>query len=241
MHRRLCGIGAAITAVACLTFAGTAGAAPTTFSGTVGNGTCDSSRTVPVSGPSRIEVQVSSTSGASNAFAEILRPDGSVAAEAAYDTPGAGNYSVRVCTYWDDENQPSMQYTAIYATGPAGQPAMPQPRQPQPETGGVLGAQTKLSRAVQGTGAIRTRAGLAYISIKPGSNGKATVKVYSPVTKKHYLYTNSAVAFGTNLVRIARGSMHLTLTQTGSREHLSIRSLHLTASGKVVKGSYLIV
>ena len=241
MHRRLCGLGAAIAAVACLAFAGTAAAAPTTYSGTVGNGSCDSSRSVAVTGQQRIEIQVSSTAGATNAYGEILKPDGSRAAIGSYDTPGSGTYAVRVCTYWDEENTPSMQYTATYATGPAGQSPMPQAAQPQPATGGVLGARTTLSRDVRGTGAIRTRAGLAYVTIKLTSSHRATVKVYSPVTKKHYLFTNSAVAFGSNMVRIARGTMHLTLTQSGSTERLSIRSLHLTASGKVVKGSYLIV
>lgn len=235
MHRRLCVLGASAAAVTCLTLAGAAQAAqPTAISGTVPNGGCDAARTVPVSGPSRIEVEVASTSAANSVFGEIVAPDGRVVAAGAYDTPSGGAYAIRVCSTFDTMDPPSMQYTGRYATGPAGQPALPRSQ-------AVFATQATTSHDVHGAGAIRTRAGLAWFTVKLDKSGMAIVKVLDPRTKKHYLFTGATVSFGTNAVRITGNGMTLTLVQSGATERIVFHSLRFRASGKVIRGSYTIV
>jgi hypothetical protein len=153
MLRRIAPLSAACAVLVSLTLAGVAQAAPATFAGQVANGGCDAARTVSVSGPSRIDVEVASTSAADTGYGQILAPDGTVLASgstAGYDTPSAGPYSVRACTWYSHLDPPSLQYTAIYATGPAGQPALPQTQ------GQVLGTTTTLSPAAPGTGGAGT-------------------------------------------------------------------------------------
>jgi hypothetical protein len=235
MLKRISAAGAAALA-ACIA-AGAAQAA-TSYSGTVANGGCDNSRVVPVSGPSRIEGEVASTSSVDSAYVQIVGPNDTVEAAgtfASYDTPGAGAYSVRVCTEYSQVDPPSLQYTATYATGPAGQPALPRTQ------GAVLGASTTLSHNVQGTGAINTRSGLAFFTVRMTSNGAATIRVYDPRSKQHFAFTNAGVHFLTNGVSFTQGRMTMRLTQGGSSERIVYRSPHFSASGKVVRGSYLIV
>src|ERR1700704_461284 len=95
-HRRSL-IFAVATAAACLIFAGAGLAGTSSISGTVANGGCDAAKPVPVSGPSRIEVQVASKSGGTNLVAAIVAPSGQIVASDSYDTPSGGAYSVRVC------------------------------------------------------------------------------------------------------------------------------------------------
>jgi hypothetical protein len=235
MYRRI--IGASAAALTCLAMAGVAQAEPTSFSGTVANGGCDSARTVVVNGPSRIDATVSSTASERGAYVEILRPGGSHAAIGSYDTPSGGAYSLRVCTFYDSQNTPSMQYTVLYATGPAGHAALPQ------QQGQVLGVTATISHAVKGTGAIRTHAGLAYFTIKYGGNGLATLSVLNPFTHTHMLFTRAHVSFGKNVVHLRRGTMRLTLLQsdTSISTKLTFRSAKFSASGWVVKGNFIIL
>jgi hypothetical protein len=154
MSRRIASLGAACAALAALTFAGGAQAAPASLSGSVANGGCDAARTVSVSGPSRIDIEVASTSAADTGYGQILAPDGTAVASgsfASYDTPSAGDYAVRVCTWYAQLDPPSLQYVALYATGPAGRPAIP------PTQGQVLGTTTTLGAGQGGAGHIVAR------------------------------------------------------------------------------------
>jgi hypothetical protein len=239
MHRRMSACaGAAAAALACMAFAGGASAAPTTYSGTVANGGCAGTRTVTVSGPSRIDAEVSSTSAADTAYAEILAPDGSVAASgayASYDTKSGGAYSIRVCTWYSHIDPRTLQFDAIYATGPAGQSALPRPQ------GGVLGATTTLSRDIHGTGAIATHRGLAYFTVRLKANGAAVVRVYDPRANRHYAFTNAGVRWLANGVSLSQGRMTMRVLEGSTTERIVFRSPRLHASGRVVKGGYLIV
>ena len=239
MPRRTRVLWGSAAAVASLALAGTANADPSSFSGSVANGGCDSARSVAVSGPSRIDAQVSSTTASpTSESVQILRPDGSVAATDNYDTPGGGTYAVRVCKAYESLDPPTIQYTVRYATGPAGRPALPQaPAQPQPQ-GGVLGATATLHNSAHGTGAVMTRSGLAWFTVKLGSTGR--VKVYDPVHKRHLLYTNAAVKYGASTVRITTGRMTLTIDQSGASDRLAFRSPHFKTSGKVVRGGFTV-
>ena len=125
MHRLLLVVGVSASVLACCALAGTAQAEPTSLSGTVPNGGCDAVRTVTVSAPSRIEITVSSTDAAAKTYGEVVAPDGTTAAVDSFDTPAAGTYGVRVCSLADAIGPPALQYTALYATGPAGQAALP--------------------------------------------------------------------------------------------------------------------
>ena len=239
MHRRNRVLWGSAAAVASLAFAGTAGADPSSFSGSVANGGCDSARSVTVSGPSRIDAQVSSTTASpTSQSVQILRPDGSVAANDSYDTPGGGTYGVRVCKAYEALDPPTIQYTVRYATGPAGQPALPQAQpQPQPQ-GGVLGTTARLHNSARGSGAVMTRAGLAWFTVKVGSTGY--VKVFDPVHKTHLLYSNASVRYGASTVRISTSRMTLTIDKSGTTDRVSFRSPHFKTSGKVVRGGFTV-
>jgi hypothetical protein len=234
MLRRIFGLGAA-SALACIVLTGVANAEPTTYTGTVPNGGCDGQRIVTVSGPTRIEAEVGSTDAANHVFAYILDQNQRAVAEGSYDTTSAGTYYIRICAWYDHISPPTLQFTARYATGPAGQPALPRAQ------GGVLGATTTLQRDVYGTGAIRTKAGLAWFKVSVGPTGVATVRVYNPRANTHSTFTGARVVYGTNAVRIVRGAMRLTISQIGSTERITFTSSRFKASGKVVRGGYIIV
>jgi hypothetical protein len=105
--------------------AGTASAARSTLSGTLPNGGCSDSHPIAVNGPTRIALTVASTSAEdNNVTGQIVAPNGRPVATGAYDTPGAGAYAVRVCSEYGPMDPPTLQYTALVATGPAGTPAL---------------------------------------------------------------------------------------------------------------------
>src|SRR5207248_2992440 len=163
-------------AAVCAIFASGALADTSSISGSVPNGGCDADRAVPVAGPSRIEIQVSSTSADNSVIGEIVAPDGRVVAAGAYDTPGGGSYAVRVCSMGSSVDPPTIEYKGLIGTGPPGQPALRGAAQPQP-TGGSLGASTTtLKQTVAGRGAIMTRSGLAWFTLHT-LNGRATLRV----------------------------------------------------------------
>jgi len=236
MFGRISLLGASAATLACLTMTGVAQADTSTFSGSVSNGGCDATRPITVNGPSRIEVQVATT--AANApivYGNIVAPNGSVVAQSRYDTPGAGTYGIQVCMYPDSENQPTAQYTAYFGTGPAGQQALPHSQ------GEVLGATAQISHGVRGTAALMTRKGLAWFTVNLGPTGRATLKVFNPLTKQHMLFTGAKVSYGQNIVRISKGTMHLTLVKGALREVVGFRSAHFKVSGKVVRGNFIII
>jgi hypothetical protein len=235
MFRRISALGASAAALTCLILAGSAQAAPTTWSGTVANGSCTATRDVAVSGPSRIEIRVSSTSASEHVYGQIVRPDGSTAANGSYDTPNGGTYAVRVCSVADLQDPPTMQFQAIFASSPAGQHALPQAQ------GEVLGTTTVLSHSIHGTGAIRTHSGLAWFTVKLGPTGLATLTVYNPVAKTHMLFTRAHVSYGKTTVRITHGTMKLTLLQSGVSEKIMFRSPRFRTSGWVIKGNFIVI
>lgn len=236
MHRRigvLCA--SASAAVISLALAGAAGAAPSSFSGSLPNGGCDSVHGVTVSAPSRIDAEVSSTSASpTSVYVEIVRPDGSVAASGSYDTPGAGTYGVRVCKWYADMDPATVGYTVLYATGPAGRSALPQAQ------GGVLGATATLTSSIHGSGAIATRYGLAWFTIRPSAQGFEIVKVFDPARGARLLFTRGAARFGPHTVRITQGGMTLVVEHRGATEHISFRSPRFRASGEVVRGELVV-
>ena len=76
--------GAAFLVLATTAFAGT-----TQISGSFANGECGPTHSVPVGGPSRIEVSVSTTSASGLVYTQILDPAGNNASSSgSYDTPG---------------------------------------------------------------------------------------------------------------------------------------------------------
>jgi hypothetical protein len=99
--------------------AGLAGTSP--LVGTVPNGGCDLARHVSVSGPSRIEVTVASTSADGSVVAQIVAPNGKVVATGSYDTPSAGDYSVQICSLGSSLDSPQIQYSSLIGMGSAGQ------------------------------------------------------------------------------------------------------------------------
>jgi hypothetical protein len=236
MIRRICVLAASAAALTCSILAGAANAAPSSFSGTVGNGSCDGVRYINVTGPSRIDTATSTTSASYRFYAAITDASGNTLAQGKYDTPGAGTYGIKVCTYPDLQDPPNMQYHVLYAIGPAGQDALPH------QQGQVLGAFTSLSRAVHGTGAVRTHAGLAWFTVKLNSTHRATVKVYDPMLKTHVLYTGAKVSYlSSTAVRITHGSMTLTLRQSGISNRITFHSPRFATSGWVIKGNFIIL
>jgi hypothetical protein len=223
-----------------LTFAVSALAGTTSISGSVPNGGCDAARPVPVSGPSRIEVAVSSTSSSNDVLGEIIAPDGNVVASGSYDTPGGGNYAVQVCSLGAGMNPPQIQYDALIGTGPSGQPVLQGPAQPAP-SGGVLGASTALASHVSGKGAIQTRSGLAWFTVSIAPDGTANVVVFDPAHRKRSLMKGMNALFGTNSVSITGNGLKLVLVDQGTNDRITFSSKRFKASGNVIRGGFQIM
>ena len=236
MHRRIrAALVAATAALSCLAAAGVASAAPpTSISGTVANGGCDSGHAVTVTGPSRIEAHVSSTSATGQVYAEIVSPSGNVDATGRYDTPGSGTYTVRVCSTYDEINPPTLDWRGIYATGPAGQSPFPPQAQAVP-----LSARQTGMHDIHGKAAIRTRAGLAWFTVKLHQDGSATVKVFDPVLKRSYLFTGAATTFGASAVHMTAHGMTMTVAHR-TTQRIVFHSHRFQAKGMVVRGGYVI-
>lgn len=236
MHRRMrAALVAATAALSCLVAAGVASAEPTSFSGTVANGGCDQGHTVTVSGASRIEAQIGSTSATGEVYAEVVSPSGAVVSTGRYDTPGAGTYTIRICSTYDAINPPTLEWSGVYATGPAGQSALP--AQAQAET---FAARQTLSHDLHGKAAIKTRAGLAWFTLKLNQNGTATVKAFNPILKKSYLFTGAVATFDASGVRITSDGMTMTLALQGATQRIVFHSLRFKASGMVIRGGYIV-
>jgi hypothetical protein len=207
----------------------------------VPNGGCAATHAVTVDGVSRIEVAASSTAqNPTDLMAEILGPDGKVVAggsRAAYDTPGGGSYGVRVCSSYEEQNPPNQQYSALIGTGPAGQPVLDNPPQPQPPTGGVLGTTTFLGFHVRGKVAVVTGRGLAWFTLGT-SNAKTTLRFVDPThhNKLHIVRGLTATVMANNTVRITGHAVRLVL----AHGRASFVSSSLGVSGRIARGHYQI-
>jgi hypothetical protein len=225
-----------------LAFAAAALADTSSISGTVPNGGCDAARSVSVSGRSRIEVSVSSTSAdTSSVLGEIVASDGTVVATGSYDTPSGGTYSVQVCSLGSSLDPPQIQYNGLIGTGPSGQPVLQGATQPQPaaDNGGVLGATATL-QTVNGKGAIMTRAGLAWFTLSTAS-GHTTLRVVDPLHHSVGVVKGMQAAYGSGFVRVAGSGVKLVLLHTGASSRITFTSPRFKAGGKVVRGGFDIV
>jgi hypothetical protein len=215
---------------------GAALAATTQISGTMANGGCGPTHPVAVSGPSRIEVSVSSTAPSDLVYTQIVGPSGAVVSGSpSFDTPGGGTYGIRVCSYGDGMDEHQISYTGVVGTGPAGQPALPR------QSGGVVRPFTALSHTASGRGAIRTHAGLAWLSIRADTSGHALVRLDNAARHLHLRATNGlAAAFGADSVRIAGSGITVVVAKNGTLQRVTIRTPRLSASGTVVRGGFVI-
>jgi hypothetical protein len=238
MHARLRVFALTVAATgACLAFAGSASATTTAISGSVANGGCDAARPVPVSGPSRIEVEVSAASSSNSVLGEILAPGGGVVATGSYDTPSGGGYAVRVCSEFTSMDPAQIQYTGLIGTGPAGQPAIP--RQPADTSSSrVLSATKTLANRVSGKGAILTRSGLAWFTVRMAPKGTASVTVFDPVHHRRTIVKGMQLLFGANSVVITGNGLKLMLVDKGTNERITFTSSRFKASGKIVRGGF---
>lgn len=239
-HLRVLALPVAMSAVY-LAFASPASAGTTAISGTVPNGGCDTARPVPVSGPSRIEIEAASTSAGNTVFGEIVAPDGRVVATGRYDTPGGGSYSVRVCSVGEGMNPSQMQYSGAVGTGPAGQAVLTGATQPEPAAGGVLGVTTTIGQRVTGKGAISTRAGLAWFTLNTTPAGQASIRVYDPVHRLTRVVKGLHATYGARTIRITGNGLQLVLTHAGSKNRITFMSSSFKARGTVVRGGFQIV
>jgi hypothetical protein len=219
-----------------LAFAGAGLAGTSSISGTVANGGCDAARTVTVAGPSRIDVELSSTSADNSVLAEILAPDGKVVASGSYDTPGGGDYAVQVCSLGSSLDPQQLQYTGMIGTGPAGQPVLQGPAQPTP-VGAVLGAQRTVAQAASGRGAVMTRAGLAWFTVRSVAN-RATLHVYDPIHRVTRVLPGLHPAYGVGFVSLTGSGVKFVVARQGGRTLITYRSPRFAASGRVVRGSF---
>jgi hypothetical protein len=223
-------------AMACLAFTGSASAGIDPFSGTVANGGCSTARAVSVNGPSRIEVAVSATAQDNNSIlAEIIAPNGKLIAgpgSAAYDTPGAGTYSVRVCITFAEQNPPQIQFTGQIGTGPAGHAVLTGPTQPQAPAG--VGTKPIV---VSGKAAVMTRAGLAWFTVNTASNATMTLKVFDPVHHVSRLVKSLKATYSGQTLRLSGQGVKFVLVKGGTFDRVAFTSSRFTATGKVVRGS----
>jgi hypothetical protein len=224
--------------LAFLVWTGSALAATTQISGTFPNGGCGQTHVVTVSGASRIDVAVSTTSASNRYWIEILDANGNVrSANGSFDTTSGGTYRVRVCSPGDLQDPNPMQYSGEIGTGPAGQPALPQ--QQGQFSFGVLGKTTTIRSTFVGHGAILTRSGLAWVTVRADNAGHVRVRVDDASRRIHLNFTSGMHAsFGASSVRIAGHGLALGLVDRGSNDHIAIKSSRLKASGRVVRGGF---
>lgn len=241
MTKRFAVLAAALMA-AVTALASSAGAATQQISGSVPNGGCGPTHPVPVGSASRIEVSVAMNSESGQYEAVIVDGAGRpVSVTGSYDTPGAGAYGVKICHTGNSADPAVMDYTGLIGTGPAGQPALPR------QSGGVAGAFTtfkpakKLVRSANGRGAVRTRSGLAWLTVHANNAGKATVRIDLANRGLHLGYTRGMRAtFGATMVRVVGHGLKVVVLQNGLIERMSIRTSSLKASGKVVRGGFVV-
>jgi hypothetical protein len=241
MRSRIRGIGVPLAVAAgCLAVAAPASAGTQSFSGTVANGACVTAQTVAVTAPSRIEATTSTTSqNPTGVYAEIVGDGKTVAGGsfASYDTPGAGSYQIRVCATYQQQNSPTLQFTGLLGTGPAGQPVLTQPPQPQPPTGGAPSGGATIPYSVAGKVAIRTSRGLAWFTITTTRTGSQTLRILNPRLGRR-LFTGLHSTATSSTVRVL-GNNGLSLTLGHNR--LVFSSSSFKASGKIVRGIYKVV
>jgi hypothetical protein len=236
---RRASVAAIAVASGCLVYAAAGLAGTSSVSGSVPNGGCDGARPVSVGGPSRIEVEVSSTSADNTVVGEIVAPNGNVVATGSYDTPGGGDYSIRVCSLGSSLDPPQLQYSGLIGTGPAGRVVLQGAAQPQPSTGGVLGATTTL-KVASGKGAIMTRAGLAWFTLST-TNASATLRVYDPMRHTTRLMKGLHAAYGSSSVTLTGSGVKFVLVRAGGKSQITYRSSGFKAGGKVVRGTFHLV
>lgn len=239
MSQRLTGLMLPLAAgLAFLVWTGTALAGTTQISGTFPNGGCGQTHNVFVGGPSRIDAAVSTTSASSRYWVEVVDGNGNVlSSNGSYDTKSGGQYGVRVCSPGDLQDPNPMQYTGEIGTGPAGQPALP--AQQAQYSFGVLGKTTTIKSRIVGHGAIMTRHGLAWVTVRATDRGQVRVSVNSVGNGVHLSYASGMRAvFGSSTVRITGHALALTLVDHGSNDRIAITSSRLKASGRVVRGGF---
>ncbi len=236
---RRASVAAIAVAAGLLVYAAAGLAGTSSISGSVPNGGCDGARPVSVDGPSRIEVEVSSTSADNTVVGEIVAPNGNVVATGSYDTPSGGDYSIRVCSLGSSLDPPQLQYSGMIGTGPAGQAVLHGAAQPQPSTGGVLGATTTLKIA-SGKGAIMTRSGLAWFTLST-TDARATLRVYDPIHRTTRMIKGLHAAYGSSSVILTGNGVRFVLVHTGAKNRITYRSSAFTAGGKVVRGAFHLV
>jgi hypothetical protein len=240
MHAvRRASVAAIAVAAGCSIYAAAGLAGTSSISGNVPNGGCDGARPVSVGGPSRIEVSVSSTSADNTVIGEIVAPNGNVVATGSYDTPAGGDYSIRVCSLGSSLDPPQLQYSGMIGTGPAGQAVLQGAAQPQPSTGGVLGATTTLKIA-SGKGAIMTRSGLAWFTLS-SADARATLRVYDPMHHTTRLMKGLHAAYGSSSVTLTGNGVKFVLVRAGGKSQITYRSSAFKAGGKVVRGTFHLV
>jgi hypothetical protein len=139
----------------------------------------------------------------------------------------------------ESQDPPQIQYTGLIGTGPAGQPVLQGPRQPQPSagTGGVAGVTTTLKQAANGRGAIMTHAGLAWFTLH-SVNGNASLRVYDPTHHATQVLKGLHAAYGSSVVSVTGDGVNFVLTHNGSNSRIKYSSPRFKASGKVVYGSF---
>jgi hypothetical protein len=235
-HRLLALVLPLAAGLAFLVWAGSALAGTTQISGTFPNGGCGQTHSVTVSGPSRIDTSVSTTSASNRYRVEIVDSAGNVlSASGSADTKSGGTYGVRVCSPFDLQDPNAMQYTGEIGTGPAGQPALPQ----QQAQFGVLGTTTTIKSTIVGHGAILTRTGLAWVTVRADDAGHVRVRVDNSGRRLHLHFTSGMHAvFGSTSVHITGRGLSLVLVDRGSNDRIAIKSSRLKASGRVVRGGF---
>jgi hypothetical protein len=216
---------------------GSASAGIEAFSGTVLNGNCVVERTIFVPAPSRIEVSLSTTAqNGTDARTELVGSNGSVVASGAtvaYDTSASGQYVMRVCVTYEEQNPPQVQFNGLLGTGPKGQPVLV-------SQGSQTGSQTAPSYSgpnVTGKAAIKTRSGLAWFTVSTAANSTVTLRVFDPKHRITRVVKGLKATYTGNTLQLTGHALKLVLVQR-SVGMVTFTSSSFKASGKVVRGGF---
>jgi hypothetical protein len=240
MKSRLAALVASVAAGVVFFAATGTGLADTHISGTFGDTGCGPTTAVTVSSSSRIQVSVGTSAVDGFISAQILDSSGNVVSPSGkYDTPSGGTYGVRVCYQRGSQDPNPVTYDGSVLTGPPGQDIASQGESTQ----GVAGSSAALSRSVNGSGSIRTSAGLASFSVHTDSStGVTRVRFDDSVLKLHLNATSGLhVVYGLNLVTITGNRLKIVLDDSGTRDRVTVQFHRLKAAGPVVRGGFKIL
>ena len=117
------------------------------------------------------------------------------------------------------------------------------PTTSKPKTAASTSSPSKvLVTSATGRAAVRTESGLLWITVNLNTAGTTKLTV-SLASRKISIKATSGLktSFGVNRVGLTGHGISLTITKTGTAEHVAFKSAKVSANGRIVSGSFKLV